>query len=334
MAFNHSMKVFSKAYFKELWKILVATFMGFISDNGLKLSASLAYYTVFSIAPLLILIISIAGLVLGPDAATNRLYPQIAHYVGSGPATQIQEVLKNLQLSGKSGTAVVIGIITLLIGASSIFVEIQDSLNIIWRVKAKPKKSWLKLVQNRFLSFSLIISLGFLLLASLAVNLLLTALSTKIQHFIPAVTGLLLKGVNLGVTLIVISVLFGIIFKFLPDVKIRWKDVRSGAIFTAVLFMGGQYLINIYIQYTANSSAYGAAGSILVILVWIYYTAAILYIGAEFTQVYAEAVGSRIEPAEYAVSVQQTEVLKDVKTLPPQNPQLQGNLRPDRKEVE
>ncbi|WP_428327650.1 YihY/virulence factor BrkB family protein [Mucilaginibacter sp.] len=325
------MKVFSKAYFKELWKIVVATFMGFINDNGLKLSASLAYYTVFSIAPLLILIISIAGIVLGPDAANNKLYPQIAHYVGSGPAIQIQDALKNLQLSGKSATAVVIGVITLLIGASSIFVEIQDSLNMIWRVKAKPKKGWLKLIQNRFLSFSLIISLGFLLLASLVVNLLLTALSTKIQHFLPEITGLILKGINLGVTLIVISVLFGIIFKFLPDVKIKWKDVRSGAIFTAVLFMGGQYLINVYIEYTAKSSAYGAAGSILVILVWIYYTAAILYIGAEFTQVYAEAIGSRIEPAEYAVSVQQTEIEKVVSHLPPQNPQLQGNLRPDKK---
>lgn len=332
MAFNHRMKVFSIAYVKEIWKILAATFMGFINDNGLKLSASLAYYTIFSIAPLLILIISIADLAWGHDAAQNKLYPQIAHYVGKAAAIQIQDILKNLQLSGKSHTAVIIGTGVLLVGASSIFIEIQDSLNIIWRVKAKPKKGWLKLIQNRFVSFSLIISLGFLLLASLLINVVMNAISEWITHFLPVLTTFLLNAVNLGITLIIISVLFGIIFKFLPDVKIRWKDVRTGAFFTAILFILGQYLIGLYIHYTAKSSAYGAAGSILVILVWIYYTAAILYIGAEFTQVYAEAIGSHIEPADYAVSVQQTEVLKEVTTLPAQNPDLKGTLKPVKKE--
>lgn len=321
------MKFLSTDYLKQLWKVLVATFKGFGSDNGLKLSASLAYYTVFSIAPLLIIIISVASLVFGRDAATDKLYPQIAHYVGTGPALQIQDILKHLALSGKSGVAVIIGVVTLLLGASSIFIEIQDSLNTIWRVKAKPKRDWVHLLKNRFVSFSLIISLGFLLLATLTINLVLDALKGKIERFIPIVTGFLLKGVNLALTLIVITTLFGIIFKFLPDVKIKWKDVRSGAFFTALLFMLGQYIISLYIQYTAQGSAYGAAGSIIVILVWIYYTSAILYIGAEFTQVYAEAIGSSIEPADYAVSVQQTEVEREVKKLPPQNPQLQGHLK-------
>ena len=307
----------------------MATFSGFSSDNGLKFSASLAYYTVFSLAPLLILVISLAGLFFGPEAATNRLYPQIQHYVGSQAAAQIQDMLKGLQLSGKTGLAVVISVVTLLIGASSIFLEIQDSLNIIWRVKAKPKRGWVKMLQNRFLSFSLIISLGFLLLASLAVNLLISALSERLTNFLPGVTTLIIEGINLFITFIVISVLFGIIFKFLPDVKIKWKDVRSGAMFTAILFMIGQYIISLYIQYTAQGSTYGAAGSLIVILVWIYYTAAILYIGAEFTQVYAEAIGSRIEPAEYAVHVQQTEVERVVEKLPAQNPELKGNLKCD-----
>ncbi|HAL81089.1 MAG TPA: ribonuclease BN [Mucilaginibacter sp.] len=323
------MKVFSKTYFKEVWNILATTFMGFINDNGLKLSASLAYYTVFSIAPLLILVISLAGLFWGPAATENKLYPQIVHFVGTPAALQIQDVLKNLQLSGKSGNTVVIGVVTLLIGASSIFVEIQDSLNIIWRVKAKPKKGWLKFIENRFLSFSLIIGLGFLLLASLIINLILKALGDWVINFMHALTSLLLNVVSLGTTFIIISVLFATIFKFLPDVKIRWKDVRAGAFFTAALFMGGQYLINLYIQYAARTSAYGAAGSILVILVWIYYTAAILYIGAEFTQVYAEAIGCKIVPAEYAVSVQQTEVEKVVTDLPSKNPQISGNLKKD-----
>src|SRR6201996_9730211 len=196
------MRVFSIRYLKRFWRVLVATFTGFINDNGLKLSASLAYYTVFSIAPLLILIIAIAGVVWGHDATTQQLYPQIAHYVGAPAALQIQDMLKSLALSGKSGLAVVIGVITLLLGASSMFVEIQDSLNIIWRVKAKPKKGWLKLLQNRFLSFSLIISLGFLLLVSLVVNLAVNALSDRLEHFLPAGTVTFFDLINLGITLI------------------------------------------------------------------------------------------------------------------------------------
>lgn len=324
------MKFFSKEYFKQLWKVLLASFTGFSKDNGLKLSASLAYYTVFSIAPLLIIVISVAGLVFGQDAATERLYPEIVRYVGKTPAAQIQDALKHLALSGKSGIAVIIGVVTLLLGASSIFIEIQDSLNMIWRVKAKPKSGWMQLLKNRFVSFSLIISLGFLLLASLIINLIISALKDQIQHFFPGIdsfTKVFVQVLNLGITLVVITTLFGIIFKFLPDVKIKWRDVRSGAVFTAILFMIGQYLISLYIQYTAQGSAYGAAGSIIVILVWIYYTSAILYIGAEFTQVFAEASGSHIEPADYAVHIQQTEVEHRVKTLPPQNPQLEGHLK-------
>lgn len=321
------MRILSRQFIKEFWKIIIATFKGFISDNGLKLSASLAYYTVFSIAPLIILVISISSLVLRHYSFNDALYDQMAQFIGKEATRQLQEVVKNLELSGKTGTALISGIVILLLGASSMFVEIQDSLNIIWRVKAKPKKGWLKLLENRFLSFSLIISLGFLLLVSLIVNLAVKALSSRLEHFLPYVTVTIFDLVNLGLTLLVIAVLFGIIFKFLPDVKIKWKDVRAGAIFTAFLFMLGQYLIGLYIQYTAQGSAYGAAGSIIVILVWIYYTSTILYIGAEFTQVYAEAAGSSIEPAEYAVSIIQTEVENEVESLPAQNPQLQGNLQ-------
>ncbi|WP_426669865.1 YihY/virulence factor BrkB family protein [Mucilaginibacter sp. McL0603] len=321
------MKTFSNQYLKEFWKVIVATFMGFINDNGLKLSASLAYYTVFSIAPLLILVISITSLVLRHYSFNDTLYAQMKEFIGNQATAQIQEVVKNLQLSGKTGTALISGIAILLLGASSMFVEIQDSLNIIWRVKAKPKKGWVKLLENRFLSFSLIISLGFLLLVSLIINIAVKALSTKLEHFLHNITVTIFELINVAITLLVIAVLFGIIFKFLPDVKIKWKDVRAGAIFTALLFMFGQYLIGLYIQYAAQTSAYGAAGSIIVILVWIYYTSAILYIGAEFTQVYAEAMGRSIEPAEYAVHVEQTEVEEEVTNLPPQNPNLQGHLQ-------
>jgi membrane protein len=321
------MKMLSKEYLKGLWKVILTTFSSFSNDNGLKLSASLAYYTIFSIAPLLILVLSLAGIFLGPDAASMRLYHQIDKYVGAEAAKQIQDIIKKLQFSGKSGLALISGIVTLLIGASSIFLEIQDSLNLIWRVKAKPKKGWLKMLQNRFLSFSLIISLGFLLLASLLVNVIVNAISEKLTHFIPSITEKLIALANLGISFFVIAILFGIIFKFLPDVKIKFKDVRSGALFTALLFMIGQFLISLYLRYSAQGSAYGAAGSIIVLLVWIYYTAAILYIGAEFTQVYAEANCSHIEPADYAVHIQQTEIEREVDKLPPQNPQIKGELK-------
>lgn len=335
------MKIFSKEYFKQLWKVLLATFSGFSDDKGLKLSASLAYYTVFSLAPLLILVISLAGFLLPnlQDKTNNTLYPEIQQYIGAQAAGQIQEITKKMDIADKRGIGLIIGIVTLLLGASSIFLEIQDSLNMIWRVKAKPKKGWVKMLQNRFLSFSLIVSLGFLLLVSLLINFIISALSEQIERLInflirnegisDFISGTVLYVVNFAVTLIIISILFGIIFKVLPDVKIKWKDVKSGAIFTALLFMLGQYIISLYLTYTAQGSAYGAAGSIIVILVWIYYTAAILYIGAEFTQVYAEARGSHLEPAPYAVHIQQTEVEQHVKEMPLQNPELEGALKCD-----
>jgi len=321
------MKVFSKAYLKNWWCVIQATFMGFINDNGLKLSASLAYYTIFSLAPLIIILISITSLVLRDFNYNDTFYAHLSQFMGQDAVKELQQIVTGLQLSGKSGTALIIGISILLLGASSMFVEIQDSLNIIWNVKSKPKKGWLKWLQNRFLSFSLIIALGFLLLVSLVIDVAVNALSTRLEHFLPYVTVTVFQLINLFISLIVIAVLFGIVFKFLPDVKIKWRDVRSGAIFTAILFMLGQYLIGLYLKYTAQGSGYGAAGSLIVILVWIYYTSAILYIGAEFTEVYAEARGSDIEPAEYAVHVQQTEIEHEVDKLPPQNPELHGTLK-------
>jgi len=318
------MKFFSLEFAKKMWKVLVACFTGFVNDNGLKLSASLAYYTVFSMAPLLLLIIGMVSIVF--KNAFTTIFPEMIKVFGPAAALQIKGMVDGLNLSGKTGIAVISGAVTLIIGATSMFIEIQDSINIIWRVKAKPKRGWVKMLKNRFLSFSLIISLGFLLLVSLLINLIVLAISHKLEHFLPG-TIWVINGINVGISFIVISVLFAIIFKFLPDVEIKWRDVRSGAIFTALLFMIGKYLIGLYIQFTATGSAYGTAGSVIVILVWIYYTSAILYIGAEFTQVYAEASGSLIQPAEYAVHVEQTEIEHVVKKLPPQHPEIKGELK-------
>ncbi|MCK8494250.1 MULTISPECIES: YihY/virulence factor BrkB family protein [Spirosoma] len=307
----------NKKFFANIVPILKDSFNGFLDDRCLKLSAALAYYTVFSLAPLLVLIISLISVFLGQEAIQGEIFSQLNGLVGNEAAKQIQDMIKSVELSGKTNTALAIGIVTLLLGATSIFVEIQDSVNMIWRVKAKPKRGWLKLVKDRLLSSSLIISLGFLLLVSLIVNGLVLALSGFLTRYIPGLGVFLISAINLAISTGVVAVLFGVIFKVLPDAKIAWKDVRWGAFFTALLFMLGRYLIGLYIETTSTSSAYGAAGSLIVILTWIYYTAAILYFGAEFTQAYANHVGIRIEPADYAVYVEQTERERtDVKSIP------------------
>ena len=309
----------TREFFKKLPKVLLATFKGFGEDNGLKLSASLAYYTVFSIGPLLLLLMSLVSIFYGGEAIRGRIFDELNGLLGASAAAQIQEIIKNITFSGKTNFALVASIATLFIGATSVFIEIQDSLNMIWKLKAKPKKGWLAFIKNRLLSSSLIISLGFLMIVTLVVNGAIEALMDVIRQYFDSIAEILLYVINLIVTFVVITVLFGIIFKFLPDAKIKWKHVRTGAIFTAILFMIGRYLISLYIAQTATESTYGAAGAIVVLLVWIYYSAVILYIGAEFTQVYTEAFGGQIEPAEYAVHVKQTEVEKEVSKLPPQH---------------
>ena len=305
-----------KNFFKVIWEMLLGTFTNFSNDRGLKLSASLAYYTVFSLAPLLILVISLASIFYGHAAVDGTIVEKITALVGKDAAAQIQEMILHVTLTGKTHLAFALGIIILIIGATSTFIEIQDSINIIWGVKIKPKRGWLKLIQDRLLSSSLIIGLGFILIASLVITGLIDALSESLGKVLPWFTVVVFRFINLGVTFIVITVLFAIIFKFLPDVKIKWKNVRMGAIFTSILFMCGQYFISYYLRLTHQGSAYGAAGSIIVILVWIYYTSVILYLGAEFTRYYADHFGIKIEPAEYAVFVLQQEVEKEGPQLP------------------
>lgn len=309
------MKLLEKPFFV----IAKNTLTGFINDKGLKLSAALAYYTIFSLGPLLLLLISLAGLVLGRDAIQGRVFAELHGLLGSEAALQIQNMIKAIELSGKSKPAFIIGIFTLLLGATTLFGEIQDSINLIWKVKAKPKRGWLKLLKDRLLSSSLIISLGFLLAVSLIINGALLALTDRLARILPEITVVLANGINLLISFFVITLLFGAIFKVLPDAKIPWKDVRSGAFFTACLFMLGRFLIGLYITTTGTGSAYGAAGSVIVILVWVYYTAAILYMGAEFTRVYSEYKGHNIEPASFAVHIEQKEVERTVRVLPKQN---------------
>ena len=315
---------FNKSFFKDFWKILVGSFNGFMDDRCLKLCAALSYYTLFSLAPLLLVLIYLAGKIYGQEAFQGKVFEEMNGFIGAEAAIQIQEIIQNAAIKGDSPWAIIVGIITLFIGATGVFLEIQDSINMIWRVKAKPQKGWLKMITNRLLSFSMIATMGFLLIVSLVINGLVTALSDRLKLYFEDIAVLLVQAFNLALTFIIITVLLAIIFKFLPDVKIKWKHVRAGAIFTALLFMLGRYAISLYIEKVGPGSTYGAAGSLIVILVWVYYAAAILYFGAEFTQVYTEKRGGRIEPATYAVHILQTEEEKEVKVLPKQNKEEAG----------
>lgn len=314
----HMVKLTERPFFK----IAKNTLFSFIDDKGLKLSAALAYYTIFSLAPLLLLLISLAGIFLGKEATEGRVFEELNGLIGASAALQIQDMIRAVELAGKSNIALVIGILTLILGATSIFAEIQDSINLIWKVKAKPEKGWLKIIRDRLLSGSIIISLGFLLVVSLIVNGAILAMMDRLSRILPEMTVLLASGINTVISFLVIAVLFGTIFKVLPDARVPWRDVRTGAFFTACLFLLGRYLIGLYIAKTATGSAFGAAGSLIVVLVWIYYTAVILYMGAEFTRVYAEYKGELIRPADYAVAVIHKEVEQEVDVLPKQHEDL------------
>jgi membrane protein len=279
---------------------LKEAFGGFSEHKITKLSASLSYYTVFSLGPLLILIISLCSIFLGREAIEGTIFNQLQSFIGKDAAAQIQEIIKNASINGKGGIAAVIGVITLLIGATTVFGEMQDSMNGIWGLKPRPKSGWLKLVKDRILSFGLIATLGFLLLVSLGVTAIMEALSNRLKAALPDVTVVLFYILNLLLTLVVITILFSVIFKVLPDAKIRWKDILPGAIATAILFMIGKFGISFYISKSNVGTTFGAAGSLVILLVWVYYSSIILYFGAEFTRVFALKRGARIVPSEYA----------------------------------
>lgn len=293
------------------WSIIKQTFSEFVDHKVFKLSAALAYYTLFSLPAMLIIIISVSDIFYGRDAIEGSLIHQISSLVGMSAASQIQETIRAAALSTDSRIATIIGIITLVIGATSVFSEIQDSINFIWKLKAKPKKrghGLLKMLLNRLLSFSIVVGLGFLLLVSLFINSALDLFINQLTQKFPEAAVIVVYAVNLLLTFLITAFLFAIIFKVLPDARIQWKHIRVGAITTAILFMVGKFLISYYLGKSKLSSSYGAAGSVILILLWVYYSATILYFGAVFTKVYVVHTGSRIYPNDYAVWVQEIEV--------------------------
>jgi len=299
-----------RAAINNTWSVIRKSFSDFIDNKVFKLSAALAYYTIFSLPAMLIIIIAVSDIFYRREAIEGSLYGEISSFVGHDAALQIQETIRAAAFSKDSYWVTIFGIITLVIGATSVFSEIQDSINHIWKLKAKPRKRWgiLKLLFNRLLSFSIVVSLGFLLLVSLIINSLMDILINHLTNTFPQVTVYLAYGFNLLLTFLITSFLFAIIFKVLPDARIKWKHIRIGAFTTAILFMIGKFLISFYLGKSRISTSYGAAGSVILILVWVYYSAMILYFGAVFTHVYVVHTGSRIYPNEYAVWIQEIEV--------------------------
>jgi len=290
----------------NIWTILKSTFKHFTEDNAIKLSASLSFYTVFSLAPLLIIIISLCGFFFGADAVKGEIFGQLKGLLGNEAALQIQEIIKNTTLSRDNIPATIIGIVILTFSASGVFVEIQDSINYIWGLKAKPKRGIMKMLMNRLISFSMIGAVGFLLLVALVVNTLMDLLSQRLTVYFPDYEIYFFYIMNVLMVFVIITMLFTIVFKTLPDGKVSYKDAIIGSSFTAILFMLGKLAIGIYLGNSKIASTYGTAASIIIILIWVYYSAIILYFGAEFTKTVANDYGNSISPNNYTVSINKT----------------------------
>jgi len=288
---------------KTLWEVAKETASEWSEDNATRLAAALAYYTVLSIAPLLVLAVSIAGLVFGEEAAKGQIASELSSVVGPQAGQGIQTMLTHAKAPEEGTIGTIVGIVVLIFGASGVFGELQSSINAIWEVAPKPGRGIWGMLRQRFFSFSMVLGVAFLLLVSLVLSAALAGVGRFFESSLPGGAALW-EVVNFGVSIGVITVLFALIFKVVPDVKIGWKDVWMGAAFTAVLFTLGKFLLGLYLGRASVASPYGAAGSIIVLVVWVYYAAQILFFGAEFTQVYARRRGSRIEPSSNAVPVE------------------------------
>lgn len=279
---------------KRFWKLIILAFQAWQADRADRLAAALAYYTAFSLAPVLLLVIAVAGLFLGEDAARGELLSQIQGLVGAQGAEAVEAVVENLGDRRDGTWATLISLLLLAFGASSVFLHLKESLNIIWNVSNQDQKGgFIQIIWSRFVSFTMIPVIGFLLLVSLAITAVLTYVSNVMgavwQNWFP-----LAQLLNFVLSFGIITLLFALIYKILPDAQVQWDDVWVGSAVTAGLFTIGKWAIGLYLGNSGISSTYGAAGSFVVLLVWIYYSAQILFLGAEFTHVYANRYGSKI----------------------------------------
>lgn len=287
---------------KELWAIIKETFAEWSEDKAPRLAAALSYYTIFSLAPLLVIAIGIAGLVFERQEARDQVIAQIGGLIGAQGAEAVETMIEATQQGNAGLIATIVGLVTLLLGAAGLFGQLKDALNTIWEVAPKPGRGLMGLVRERFLSFTMVLGIGFLLLVSLVITAAISALGEFAAGLFPG-SELVMQLVNFMLSFAVITVLFAMIFKILPDVSIAWRDVWLGAAVTSLLFSIGKWLIGLYLGQSSTASVYGAAGSLVIILLWVYYSAQILFFGAEFTQVYANRFGFRVVPEEGAIAL-------------------------------
>lgn len=284
---------------KTIFKLLKEAFQEWQQDKVSRLAAALAYYTVFSITPLLVIAIAIAGAVFGEDAAKGEIVQQINGLVGDQGAKAIEVALANANQPDISGFASLISVAILLLGASGVFAQLQDALNTIWNIQTKPDGGIWEFIRKRLLSFGMVLAIGFLLLVSLLVSAALSGLGKFEISILPGFT-FIWQIINFAISFGFIALLFALIYKYLPDATIKWDDVIVGSIITALLFTFGKFAIGLYLGRGSLGSAYGAAGSLVIFLAWVYYSAQILLFGAEFTQVYARKFGKKITPNRHA----------------------------------
>jgi membrane protein len=285
---------------KTAFDVFKQTVRDWLDDKAPRLGAALAYYTVFSIAPLIVIVIAIAGMWFGQEAAQGQIMAQLTGLVGEKGAEAIGGMLEAANKPREGMIASVLAIATLVFGATGVFIQLQDALNTIWEVKPKPGRGIWGFVRQRLLSLAMVFGIGFLLLVSLVLSAGLAAAGKWFEGAMPGGEQVW-HAINFGVSFAVIAALFTLMFKYLPDVKIAWSDVWLGGVLTALLFTAGKFALGMYLGRSGVSSAYGAAGSLVVLLLWVYYSAQILFFGAEFTQVYANRFGKKLEPAENAM---------------------------------
>jgi len=301
---------------KNIFLLIRETFTEWTEDKASRLAAALAYYTLFSLAPLLVIIIAIAGLFLGPEAARGQINNQVDNLIGEQGAEAIETLIQNASQHEDLGiVATIVGIVTLLFGAMGVFGQLYDSLNAIWEVYPLNKKKGiiatiLYTLQQRLLSFVMVLGVGFLLLVSLVISAALSVLGEFAGGILP-VPEVVMQMLNLIVSLAVITVMFALLYKFVPEAKVAWKDVWIGALVTAILFTIGKTLIGLYLGHSSTASSFGAAASFIVIMLWVYYSALILFLGAEFTQVYAREFGHGIVPNANAIQLPDITTLRD-----------------------
>jgi membrane protein len=276
---------------REIWEVLKAAGSDWVEDKAAQLGAALSFYSVLSLAPLMVIALALAALVFGEQGATEQIMAQMDNMVGAEGAQAIQGMIENAKRPETGTIAAILGIVTLLFGASGVFGQLQEAMNTIWEVPPKTGGGFWNMIRARFLSFAMVLGTGFLLLISLLLSAAVAAFGTQMGHWWPALEPIT-HLINAGATFLVVTVLFAMIFKLLPDAQVAWRDVWVGALLTALLFTIGKLGIGLYLGKSAVGSTYGAAGSLVVLLLWIYYSAQILFFGAELTQVYATRYGS------------------------------------------